>query len=1030
MLTMILRAVIAGRYWVLVAMLMLAAVGVWHFQKLRIDAVPDITNVQVQINTEAAGFSPLEVEQRITYPLENALYGLPQLSYTRSLSRYGLSQITVVFEDGTDVYFARNRISERLTAAASELPPGIAPELGPITTGLGEIYIYTLSSTDDQVSQSDLWDIQRWLIKPQLAKVKGVVEINAVGGRERQFQVSPQLVQLLQFGLTLDSLSDALMRHNSNQGLGFVEQNGQQILVRSEGQLQTLSDIENVVVAQVAGSLVRVRDVATVQLGSALRTGAATQNGEEVVMGTAMMLVGENSREVARALGEKIEAIKPSLPAGVELKAVYDRTTLVNKTIHTVQKNLIEGALLVIAVLFLMLGNLRAALITALVIPLTMLATITGMVHSQLSANLMSLGALDFGLIVDGAVIVVENAVRRLNLARVEAGAPLALNRRLEIVYRAAREVMRPSLFGIAIITVVYIPIFTLTGVEGKMFHPMAATVVIALVCALLLTLTFIPAAIALFIKGDSKPYQGRVFNTGLRGYRALLRLALKGAPLLFVMAIALVAGSAWLAGRLGSEFMPELDEGDIALHAIRVTGTSLSQSVHMQTQLEARLKAFDEVHSVFAKLGTPDVATDPMPPNVADNFVILKPRSEWPDPSKTKAQFIDEMAAALAQIPGNNYEYTQPIEMRFNELIAGVRTDVAIKVFGDDLAILQQVAEQINALTKKVDGAADTRVEPVDGLPTLTINPKPLTLAQYGLTLETFQRMLAMLVSGFEVGLIYEGDKRYELQVRLNDFDQLSTDQIAQLPIPLGQGALVPLGEIATVTKALGPAQISREDGKRRIVVTTNVRGRDLGSFVTDLQQRITQDITLPNGYWLQYGGTYEQLQSASQRLMIIVPVTLLIIIVLLMMAFNTVKDALIIFTGVPLAISGGVLALWLRDMPFSISAGVGFIALSGVAVLNGLVMVSFIREQLQVHKDALAGIVEGAALRVRPVLMTALVASLGFVPMALNTGTGAEVQRPLATVVIGGVVTSTLLTLFVLPALYYWLRPKVRNT
>lgn len=1010
----------------MLAMLALIAVGSWHFQKLSIDAVPDITNVQVQINTEAQGYSPLEVEQRITYPLENALYGLPKLSYTRSLSRYGLSQITVVFEDGTDVYFARTLIAERLNAVARELPADIALTMGPIATGLGEIFTYTLSAHDAKITQMDLWDIQQWVIKPQLAKVKGVVEINAIGGQERQFHVSPDLVKLLQFGLTLEDLSDALMQHNSNRGLGFIERGGEQILVRSQGQLQSLSDIENIIVAKRAVGPVLVKDVAQVHLGSALRTGAATQNGQEVVMGTAMMLVGENAREVAKAIAEKIEAIKPSLPAGVTLQTVYDRTALVNKTIDTVQKNLVEGALLVIAVLFLMLGNLRAALITALVIPLTMLATITGMVHTKVSANLMSLGALDFGLIVDGAVIVVENAIRRLNLARAAAGQSLVLKERLAVVYESTSEVMRPSLFGIAIITLVYIPIFTLTGVEGKMFHPMAATVVMALMCALVLTLTFIPAAVALFIHGNGTAHEGVVYRNSVRAYRALLRVTIKTAPVLLVAAIALVASTAWLATRLGSEFMPELDEGDIALHAIRVTGTSLSQSVHMQTQLEARLKAFDEVHTVFAKIGTPDIATDPMPPNVADNFVILNPRNDWPDPSKTKAQLIQEMAAALDQIPGNNYEFTQPIEMRFNELIAGVRTDVAVKIFGDDLDTLQTIAEQVNAILQAVNGAADARVEPVDGLPVLTITAKPLMLSQYGLSLEAFQHILAMLMGGFDVGGIYDGDKRYDLQVRLSGLESLSLSQMAELPIPLGEGTFVPLGEVANITQALGPAQISREDGKRRIVVTSNVRGRDLGSFVTELQNKLSQEVTLPEGYWVNYGGTYEQLQSASQRLSIIVPVTLLLIIALLMMAFNAIKDALIIFTGVPLALSGGVLALWLREMPFSISAGVGFIALSGVAVLNGLVMVSFIREQMMTQKDALAAVIDGAALRARPVLMTALVASLGFVPMALNTGTGAEVQRPLATVVIGGITTSTLLTLFVLPALYYWLRPR----
>lgn len=1020
MIETILRSAIERRWLVMFAVLGLIALGLWNYQRLPIDAVPDITNVQVQINTEAPGYSPLETEQRITYPVETALAGLPKLAYTRSISRYGLSQVTVVFDEGTDIYFARNLINERLAQIKSSLPQPISPVMGPIATGLGEIFMYTLEAEDPtKFDAMALRELQDWVIRPQLMQVKGVVEINTIGGYTRQYHITPDPVKLLQWQLSLEQITRALNANNHNRGAGYIERNGQQLLVRSEGQLKNISDIENLIVTNAQGVAVRIADVAEVAIGSELRTGAATQNGRETVLATALMLKGENSRNVARALAMKLQDINRSLPEGVTAIAVYDRTTLVEKTIRTVQKNLLEGALLVIAVLFLLLGNMRAALITAAVIPISMLMTITGMVQAGVSANLMSLGALDFGLIVDGAVIIVENCIRRLGEA--QRDGKLELKARLQLAYEATSEVIRPSLFGVGIITLVYLPIFSLTGVEGKMFHPMATTVVIALIAALILSLTFVPAAIALLMNGKIAAHENRFMRAAKNIYRPLLLAALNKRTWVLSSAVLLVMFSSWLATRLGSEFIPQLDEGDIALHALRIPGTGLQQAIDMQAILEARIKQFDEVDKVFAKIGTADIATDPMPPSVADIYVTFKARRDWPEPKRHKAELVSAIETAVRELPGNNYEFTQPIQMRFNELISGVRSDLGIKVIGDDLEQLQQSAAAILELLETIPGAADARMEQVTGLPVLTIAPKREQLAAYGLSLDELQDFVATAIAGETAGVVYEGDRRIELVVRLPE--DLRTDLIAlqRLPVPISRAPyFVPLNEIAQIKMAPAPNQISRENGKRLVVVTANVRGRDLGSFVKEVQTRITSDIKLPSGYWLDYGGTFEQLESASKRLAIVVPLTLLMVIVLLVMAFGSIKDALIIFTGVPLALTGGVFALWLRDMPLSISAGVGFIALSGIAVLNGLVMLAFIRQLYYETGDLIHAIIDGALTRLRPVLMTALVASLGFVPMAFNVGIGAEVQRPLATVVIGGIISSTLLTLVVLPILY----------
>ncbi|MFA7553249.1 MAG: CusA/CzcA family heavy metal efflux RND transporter [Spongiibacteraceae bacterium] len=1031
MIDSILRLVIERRVLFLCSVFFIIAVGSWSYLKLPIDAVPDITNVQVQINTQVPGYSPLESEQRITYPVETALAGIPGLAYTRSLSRYGLSQVTAVFDEGTDIYFARNLINVQLAAIKSALPQEVEPKMGPISTGLGEIFMYTVQALPDAVQRNGLAydatalrEIQDWIIKPQLAQVKGVVEVNSIGGYNKQYHVTPDIKKLLYFNIGMEDIVQALAANNSNRGAGYIETNGQQLLVRSPGQLASIADIANVIITQRDSIPIKISDVASIAIGKELRTGAATQDGIETVLGTTMMLIGANSRSVARDVAAKLEAIQTSLPKGVVATPVYDRTVLVDKAIATVSKNLLEGALLVIVVLFLLLGNLRAALITAAVIPLAMLMTITGMVKTGVSANLMSLGALDFGLIVDGAVIIVENAVRRL--AQAQHAGVLALRERLQVVYQATAEVIRPSLFGVAIITVVYIPIFSLTGVEGKMFHPMAATVVMALISAMILSLTVVPAAIAIFLKGSISEKESAAIGGAKKIYKPLLLLAIRFRWLVVGSASVLIGVSIWLATTLGSEFVPQLNEGDIALHAMRVPGTGLEQSVQMQTVLERRIKSFAEVDKVFARIGTAEVATDPMPPNVADNFVMLKPRSQWPDPGKTKEVLVEELKQSLQQLPGNNYEFTQPIQMRFNELISGVRADIGIKVFGDDLEQLVITANEILRALNQLEGATDARVEQVTGLPTLSVSPKRTALGRYGLNVVQLQEWVATAIGGKSAGILYQGDRQFDLVVRLPETQRLDIERLKYMPVPLTGGGYVPLSEIAMLQLAPAPAQISRENGKRRIVITANVRGRDLGGFVAEAKQHIRTQVDIPAGYWLEYSGTFEQLESASKRLSLVIPITLLMILGLLSMVLGSLKDALIIFTGVPLALTGGVFALLVSGMPMSISAGIGFIALSGIAVLNGLVMLTFIRDLWLEKGDLLLAVTEGAIIRLRPVLMTALVASLGFVPMALNSGIGAEVQRPLATVVIGGIISSTLLTLLVLPVLYHWLHQR----
>ncbi|HEY5805468.1 MAG TPA: CusA/CzcA family heavy metal efflux RND transporter [Lysobacter sp.] len=1054
MLEKIIRFSIGHRWLMLALTLALVVLGVWSFRQLPIDATPDITNVQVQINAEATGYSPLESEQRITFPVETAMAGLPGLDYTRSLSRYGLSQVTVVFKDGTDLYFARQQVAERLQQARSQLPAGIEPEMGPIATGLGEIFMYTVEANPEARkpdgtpwNSTDLRTLQDWVVRPQLRNTPGVTEVNTIGGFARQIHITPEPARMTALGFTLHDLVTAVAANNQNIGAGYIERNGQQFLVRVPGQVADTAAIGEIVLDRRDGVPIRVRDVASVGEGPELRSGAATQDGREVVLGTVFMLVGANSRDVAQASAARLEQVNASLPPGVAATAVYDRTALVDRTIATVSRNLAEGALLVVVVLFLLLGNFRAALITAAVIPLAMLFTVWGMVRGGVSGNLMSLGALDFGLIVDGAVIIIENCLRRFGEMQHALGRPLEKEERFELTATATAEVIRPSLFGVGIITAVYLPIFALTGIEGKMFHPMAITVVLALSGAMLLSLTFVPAAIALFLGGRVEEQDNRVMQWCSRRYAPLLAWTLRRRAWVFAAAAVLVVGCGLLATRLGTEFIPNLDEGDLTIHAMRIPGTSLTQAVRMQTTLERTLGALPEVERVFSKIGTAEIANDPMPPSVTDTFVMLKPRDAWPDPGKPKATLVAELEAAARSLPGNNYEFTQPIQMRMNELISGVRADVAVKVYGDDLDTLVEVGRRIEEVAKSVPGAADVKIEQTTGLPLLTVVPDRQALVRYGLNPGDVQATLATAVGGEVAGQLFEGDRRFDIVVRLPEGLRQDPAALADLPIPLagdddrdessldgnwsaGTPRTVPLREVARIETLLGPNQINRENGKRRVVVTANVRGRDLGSFVTELRERVGNQVEMPSGYWIDYGGTFEQLISASQRLSVVVPVTLAIIFALLFWSLGSVRDAAIVFSGVPLALTGGVVALAVRAIPLSISAGVGFIALSGVAVLNGLVMIAFIRKLREQGTALDVAIRDGALGRLRPVLMTALVASLGFVPMAFNQGAGAEVQRPLATVVIGGIVSSTLLTLLVLPALYGWLHRKAQAT
>lgn len=1017
--------------WVLLFMVAWIGIGIYSYKNLAIDAVPDITNVQVQINSQANGFTATEVEQRITYPIENAMAGLPSMEQTRSISRYGLSQVTIIFKDGTDIYWARQLINQRLQEAKSALPASVDPQMSPISTGLGEIYQWVIKAEPQakkpdgsSYTAMDLREIQDWIVRPQLQRVPGVAEINSIGGYNKTYIVSPDLNRLQQLNLSLTTLQQALTDNNENRGAGFIEDNGQQLTVRVPGMLSSIQDIENVTLETKSGLPIRVSDVAKVSIGHDLRTGGATYNGEETVLGIAMMMMGENSKTVAQALDAKVAQIQTSLPAGVVLETVYNRSTLVDRAIQTVAKNLIEGAILVIVVLFIFLGNFRAALITACVIPLSMLFTLTGMAQQHISANLMSLGALDFGIIVDGAVVIVENCIRRLAEAQQLQGRLLTRQERFKEVFLAAKQARRPLLFGQFIIMVVYLPIFALSGVEAKMFHPMAIAVVLALLGAMILSITFVPAAVALWVTGEVKETESRWMLALKRAYAALLDWAYAWRRVVLTGVVGILLITAAISTRVGSEFAPQLSEGDFALQLMRAPSTGIEESLKIQTQVEQQLlKQFPEIKAIFARTGTAEVATDVMPLNISDAVILLKPRKEWPDSTETIDELRARMLDAVAQLPGNNSEFSQPIELRFNELISGVRSDIGVKVFGDDLEVLNREAEKIAQQLKTISGASEVKVEQTDGLPLLNVKIDHALAAQYGLSIKAIQDLVATSIGGASVGQILQGDRRFDFVIRLDD--QLRTpQQLAMLPLQLPNGGLIQLQDVAKVETILGFSQVSRENGKRRVIVTANVRDRDLGSFVAEMQQSLAQQ-KLPSGYWLGYGGQFENLASAAARMQIVIPLALLMIFILLMAVFHDLRESVLVFSGVPFALSGGIVALWLRDLPLSMSAGVGFIALSGVAVLNGLVMLTFIKE-LRSTLDVHSATWRGAILRLRPVLMTACVASFGFIPMALATGTGAEVQRPLATVVIGGILSSTLLTLLILPVVYRWMNER----
>ena len=1022
MINALIRFSVANRLIVLLLVAIMAAAGVYSLKNLPIDAVPDVTNVQVQILTAAPSLAPLEIERQITFPVEVAMSGLPNIEQIRSVSKFGLSAVTVVFHDGTDTYFARQLVLERLAQAREQIPENIgSPEMGPISTGLGEIYQYELRAKEGSgYDATALRTIQDWNVRRQLLGVPGATEINSFGGYEKQYQVRLDPDKLQSYGLSLRDVYEAVGRNNANVGGAYIEKGSEQYLLRGLGLIENAEDIGNIVIKTgKEGVPVYVRDIAEVVTGATVRQGAVTANGEgEIVAGIVLMLKGENSRNVVEAVKERVEQIKKSLPNGVELVPFYDRTELIDRAIHTVEKNLIEGAIFVIVVLLLLLGNWRGALLVATIIPLSMLFAAILMKIFNVSGNLMSLGALDFGLIVDGAVVMVENAVRRRSEAQHENSREPPERTILE----SCLEVARPVVFAVAIIAIVYLPILSLRGVEGKMFVPMALTVVFALLGSLLLSLTYVPAMLTFILNGKVSEKESFLIRWAKRIYQPSFEFMLRYRSQALAIAVALVLISAAIFPFLGSEFIPRLDEGDLAVQIGRLPSVSLKESVSIATKTEEVLKSFPEVKTVISKTGRAEVATDPMGVEISDVFVSLKPHSEWTTVS-SREELIKKMSEKLErEVPDGVFSFSQPIEMRVAELISGVRSDVAIKLYGDDLDTLRETGEKIVRTVGGVSGAEDVKLEATSGLPQLQIKPDRAAVARYGLNIEDVNDMVESIVAGKLAGQVFEGEQRFNLVVRLNEESGRDIETIKNLLLTSPTGARVPLSQIAEIKLVEGPAQISREDTRRRIGVELNVRGRDIGSFVEEAQAKIQKEVNLPPGYYLKWGGTFENLQRATERLLIVVPIALFLIFVLLFTTFGSVKQAILIYTGIPFAIVGGVFALALRGMPFSISAGVGFIALFGVAVLNGVVMVSYINELREQGKSVLDAVREGAQTRLRPVLMTALVASLGFIPMAMATSAGAEVQRPLATVVIGGLITSTLLTLLILPALYAW--------
>lgn len=1072
MLKRLIDASLHNRFLVLMAALVTVVAGLVAAVKLPIDAVPDVTNRQIQINTLVPSLSPQEVEAQVTFAIETAIAGTPGLVSTRSLSRNGFSQVTAVFRDSTDIYFARQLLTERLAVAREVLPAGVEPRLGPVATGLGEVYWFTLSFGSKPPStqagatgwQPDgsyltpdgdvlttrlelatyLRTLEDWTIKPRLLTVEGVAGVDSIGGFERQLEVQPDPERMIAYGITLEEITAALEGTNTGIGVGYIEHKGASYITRADSRFRSPADVSRAVVATRGSTPVTIGDLARVVYGKELRSGSASANGEEVVLGVALMRIGANSRTVAAGVAARLKEIAAGLPPGIELTTILDRTRLVNSTIRTVTSNLAEGALLVIAVLFLTIGNFRAAIITALVIPLSMLITAVGMVEAGVSANLMSLGALDFGLIVDGAIIIVENSLRRLGEQRQHLGHPLSFDERRDVVASATHEMVRPSVYGQIIICIVYVPVLMLTGVEGKMFQPMAVTVIFALVAAFGLSLTVIPALVLTVITGQHSEKGSRLLLAAGQFYNPLLDAVFRRTGRTLAIVGVVMGASLLVFLSLGHEFIPTLDEFDIAAEVRKAAGTNLTQATTMQRAVELAAAAVPEVAFAVSRTGTAELATDPMPPNSSDVYIILKPRSQWPDPGKPKSVVLNSVQAALQRVPGINFELSQPIQLRFNELLAGVKSDVGIKVFGDDTATLRDVADEIGEVITSVDGIVDVKVEQTSGQPVVTVSPDRDAVARYGVKVSDIHQTVVAAVIGRICGQIYEGTLRYPLVLRFPEAFRASPAALERLPVPLPatstsapqlfgaawNGAqpktrFLPLASVAHFETADAANQVSRENGRRRVVVTANIRGRDLGSTVADARQKIASQVKLPPGVWIEWGGQIENLQSARARLAILVPLCAVGILALLYGAVRSLRQAAIIFTGVPFALTGGVLALWLVGLPFSISAAVGFIALSGVAVLNGLVLASAINRFAAGGMSMADAARQGAIQRLRPVLMTGLVASIGFVPMALATGAGAEVQKPLAWVVIGGLITSTALTLVVLPSLYRRLVP-----
>ena len=1020
MLARLLHFSITHRVFVLIGALVVAVIGFISWQNLTLDAVPDITTNQVAVNTETGGMAPAEAERLVTFPIETAMKGIPGVLSVRSLSQYGLSQVTVTFDDSVDTYFARQLVNERLNNVKEQLPTGVAaPQMGPVSTGLGDIYMYSVES--DIRSPMELRSLQDWVIAPQLRSVAGVAEVNAADGSEKQYQVliDPQRLRARDMGIA--QVVEALQSNNQNAGGGIIEQNGEQTIIRGVGLVQSIADIEDIVVTSEGGTPILIRDIGEVKLGIPPLTGISTKDGKQTMIAVAMMLKGANGRTVATAVDNKIKEIREQLPKDVTLTTVYNRSDLVNEAVHTVFKSLAEGGALILLVLLVFLGNWRAAIIVASLIPLSMLVAATGMNKFGISGNLMSLGAIDFGLIVDGAVFMVENIVRRVSEKRKQKGSILTKAELRHAVDEASREVARPVVFSVLIITVVYLPIIALEGTEGKTFKPMAYTVVLALLGALFLTMTLVPALAGMFLSRNTIEKHNPVMDLLAKVYRPVLSWAVKARFSLALGSLALLVASGVMFGKLGSEFIPTLDEGSLLVQPVRLRTVGVKETIKLVTAMERKIKEVPEVVTIFSRSGTPEVASDPMPLSLTDSFIMLKPMDKW-RPGLTKDKLRDEIEEKANEVPGQGYGFSQPIQLRFSELISGVKADIGIKVFGEDLEVLKSKADEIAKVVQGIPGAADVSVEQVENIPVLQIDVDRAAIARLGVHIADVQQLIAVTLGGESLGQVVEGDKRFDLVVRLPDNIRNDVAAIRLLPVQTASGGNVPLSSVAHIDLKPAPAQISRDEGKRRVVVQMNVRGSDLGTFVEKAQAAIKQQVKMPDGYYLTWGGQFENLQKASARLMIVVPVALALIFFLLYLSFGTAKQAILIFTGIPLAVTGGVFGLAMRGLPFSISAGVGFIALSGVAVLNGVVMVSAIND-LRASGMTLKKAVEiGARDRLRPILMTAMVAALGFIPMAINTGIGAEVQRPLATVVIGGIVSATLLTLVVLPMLYSW--------